>query len=369
MSERAPKPGSPFRLLVLSAMYPRPDDAVLGIVVRREVDALRARECQVAVIGKAPGWGGYLVQVRHALGALERDFDVVHAHFGTSAFVAAGVRLLRGGGPPLVVTLHGSDVATGARPQWTKYWLQFWLSCLGCLAARHVIVQDESMLRVLPGRIRRRAEVLGQGIDPARFGEACPRDPHHVLFLSDRARTVKRFGLAQAAVAAAATPGLRLDSLDRHDVEAIPSAMARAGIGLITSEREGMPVAVKEALAAGLPVLAVDLPPLRRLAASFPQLVTLVPAEPLALGRALDRLVAAPAPTAQERARALASLGELHWIEPERTDRLVEIYRAASGRGGPADAARAVGAATAGVEPQHTSGSGTGTMKRPPRAS
>lgn len=328
MSERAPNRGgaAAIRLLIISALYPRHDDAVLGIAVRREVDALRARGCEVEVIGKAPGWRGYLVQVRHALGALQRDFDLIHAHFGTSAFVAAGVRLFRGGGPPLVVTLHGSDVATGARPRWTKYWLQFWLSCLGCLAARQVIVQDEAMLRVLPGRIRRRAEVLGQGIDPARFGEPCSRDPRHVLFLSDRARSVKRFPLAQAAVSSAATPELWLDSLDRYDVEAIPSAMAQAGVGLITSEREGMPVAVKEALAAGLPVLAVDLPPLRRLAAIFPQLVTLAQPEPMALGRALDRLTAAPPPTAQERASALVSLRELRWIEPERTDRLVEVY-------------------------------------------
>ncbi len=48
--------------------------------------------------------------------------------------------------------------------------------------------------------------------------------------------------------------------------------MARAGVGLITSEREGMPVALKEALAAGLRVLAVGLP-LWRVAAAFPHLI------------------------------------------------------------------------------------------------
>ncbi len=223
MTPRTPqRADAGIHVLLISAMYPRPGDSVLGIVVRREVDVLRARACTSEVIGKAPGWWGYAVQAREALRALRREYDVVHAHFGTSAFVAAAVRLGRRGRPPLVVTLHGSDVATGWRPQRDKYWLQFWLSYLGCLAARRVLVQDEGHAGRAAGPVRRRAEVLGQGIDPPALRRRTRATRAMCLFLSDRARPVKRFSLAQAAVSLARTEVLRLDSLDRRDVEAIP---------------------------------------------------------------------------------------------------------------------------------------------------
>ncbi len=203
MTARTPqRADAGIHVLLISAMYPRPGDPVLGIVVRRKVDALRARACTIEVIGKAPGWWGYAVEAREALRALRREYDVVHAHFVTSAFVAAAVRLVRRGRPPLVVTLHGSDVATGWRPQRDNYWLQFWLSYLGCLAARRVLVQDEVMLAVLPGPVRRRAEVLGQGIDPARFAEAAPRDPRHVLFVIGWAGPSRTDRLMQSAPSA-----------------------------------------------------------------------------------------------------------------------------------------------------------------------
>jgi hypothetical protein len=79
--------GPALRVLVVSAMYPRRQDVVLGLTMLREVEWLRARSCSVEVIGKAPGWRAYAGQARRALRALQSDFDVVSAHFGTSAFV------------------------------------------------------------------------------------------------------------------------------------------------------------------------------------------------------------------------------------------------------------------------------------------
>jgi hypothetical protein len=84
-------------------------------------------------------------------------------------------------------------------------------------------------------------------------------------------------------------------------------------------------------LAAGFRLLAVDLEPLRRVAAVFPNLVTLVPANAASLGRPIDWLVAPPPPTERERERALMSLGELGWAEPARTDRLLELYKGVGG--------------------------------------
>jgi glycosyltransferase involved in cell wall biosynthesis len=324
-----PAQPSPLRALVVTAMFPTAKSPVRGIAVRREVDSLRDRGVAIRVISKAPGWMGYARQLRIAAGVMRRDpaLELVHAHYGTSALIAAVARLVaRRRNLPLVVTLHGSDVATGPRPQWSRYWVQYWMSIVGCLAARRVIVQDEEMRVRLPARVAARAEVLGQGVDPARFAVDAERDAGRVLFLSDRRRPVKRFWLAEAAVSRVRGQSITLDTLDLHAIDAIPAAMARAAIGLITSEREGMPVALKEALAAGLPVLAVDLPPLRRIAARFPRLLTLVPADAAALAGALERLLDSGPPSTAERADALAAMAALGWTEPARSLELTQLY-------------------------------------------
>lgn len=308
---------TPPRLLVVSAMYPRADDPVRGIVVQREVEGLRAAGLGVRVIGKEPGWRGYLRQAS-LLRKLRGAADVIHAHYGTTGFVAA----FCAPGHPLVITMHGSDIALGPRPRLSKYWVQYLLSVGGASRAGAIIVQDDTMLGRLPRRLRGRAVILGQSV---RLPEPSERARRGVLFLSDRHRPVKRFDLAQAAMAAVPRAGC-LDSLDAHQPHEIPGAMAEARVGLLTSEREGTPVAVKEALAAGLRVVSVDLPGLRTLAGQAPEALTLTDHDPSAIAGAVSDALAAPplGPVAQRGIHEV--LREFGWTEPDRTQRLVRLY-------------------------------------------
>lgn len=307
------------RVLVVSAMYPTPEDHVRGVVVRKEVEALRSAGVDVGVVPKRPGWRGYLTQARAVLSSSHKA-DVLHAHYGTSGFIAA----LFGGRTPLVVTMHGSDIALGPRPRLSKYWLQYLFSVAGASRARRILVQDETMIDQLPKRLRGRASVLGQAVRLPQVSDD-PADRQGVLFLSSRHRPVKRFPLAQQAVALVPQAG-ELDSLDRHLVQKIPAAMEGARVGLLTSEREGMPVAVKEALAAGLRVVAVDLPGLRTIAAEASEAITLTSHDPASIAAALRVALAAPPLTRGERRRLHDILRAHLWVEPDRTERLVGIY-------------------------------------------
>src|SRR4051812_15851648 len=94
-----------MRALIVTNMWPTASEPALGSFVRDQVDALRELDgVEVEVFAFPPG--GYLRAAR-ALRRLHRRerFDVIHAHFGLTAWPALALR-----GAPHVVTFHGTDL-------------------------------------------------------------------------------------------------------------------------------------------------------------------------------------------------------------------------------------------------------------------
>ncbi len=180
-------------------------------------------------------------------------FDVVHAHFGLTAWPALAV-------PARVraLTVHGTDV----RHPRTRVATAAVLPLIDLLAA-----VSASLVRELPGRAaRRRAQVLPCGVDLERF-HPIPReqaraelglDPErpYVLFAADPARAEKRHDRALALAQAA---GGQLLALGGVDPERVPLWVNAANAVLVPSEREGFGLAVLEALACDVPVLATPV--------------------------------------------------------------------------------------------------------------
>jgi teichuronic acid biosynthesis glycosyltransferase TuaC len=273
-----------MKLLVLTAMWPDDTAATYGVVVQREVDAWREAGHAVDVVAKPRGFLGYLVAWRGLRRRVATGrYDALHVHYGTMAALLLVTRRL----PRTVLTLHGSELTTGWRPAFSRYVVQWWLTAIGGVRASTVIVQAEFMRRLLPRWLRGRAVVLPQPVDVDRFRAVDVRGDT-VLFLARRDVPVKRFALAESA-ARLAGAGHRLHALDEYPPELLPRAMATARVGLLTSAREGAPVAVKEAVAAGLPVVAVDLPGVREVADRVPGAVDLVSADPQAIAAGLRR--------------------------------------------------------------------------------
>ena len=315
-----------MKLLVLTAMWPDDTVATYGVVVAREVEAWRAAGHDVDVVTKPRGYRGYPVAMRELRRRLDSgQYDALHVHYGTMA----ALLLVAGKLPRTVLTLHGSELTTGWRPTRSRYFVQWWLTAIGGVRASTVIVQAEFMRRMLPPWLRRRAVVLPQPVDIDRFrvdGRAVRDDT--VLFLGRREVPVKRFALAQQA-ARIARAGDLLRSLDEFPPELLPRAMATARVGLLTSAREGAPVALKEAVAAGLPVVAVDLPGVREVAERVPGAVDLVSDDPQDIAAALQRRLGAERPTA-DAASWLAAFAAQGWTaEAHRTalTRLLEPSR------------------------------------------
>jgi glycosyltransferase involved in cell wall biosynthesis len=253
------------RALVVSNMLPDAATPERGRFVRDQVAALRAlADVDVELYEFAPG--------ARALARAARDlrrrhggpstlsrrpssppFDVVHAHFGLTAWPALAVPA-----PVRALTVHGTDV----RHPRTRLATAAILPLIDLPAA----VSGE-LRAALPGpRARRRAQVLPCGVDIDRFrpiprpqarAEA-GRDPHgsYLLFPASPARAEKRHDRALALAQAA---GTELVTLGGVEPARVPLLVNGADAVLVPSEQEGFGLAVLEALACDVPVLATPV--------------------------------------------------------------------------------------------------------------
>ena len=243
------------RVLVVTNMYPSPRRPALGSFVRDQVEALsRIEGVDVDVFAFDPGGAGaYIRAARDLRRGHRRDrYDVVHAHFGLSAWPAFAAR-----GRARAVTLHGTDLA---HPRSRAITLAA-LPLLDLVAA-----VSEPLARTVPAWATRRATtaVLPCGVELGRF-RTIPRrearaalglaaDRPCLLFAADPARPEKRHD--RALEVAGDVPLLTLGDVAPADV---PLRVNAANAVLVPSEREGFGLAVLEALACEVPVLATPV--------------------------------------------------------------------------------------------------------------
>ena len=240
-----------MRALIVTNMWPSASEPALGSFVRDQVDALRELDgVDIEVFAFPPG--GYARAARELRRRHRRgEFDLVHAHFGLSAWPALALR-----GTPHAVTLHGTDLRHPRSKRITRAALPF----LDLVAA----VSPE-LAREVPGAGgRRRVAVLPCGVDLDRFAPipraeartrlGIPPDEPCLLFPADPARPSKRFDRAQQIA-----EGTRLLTLGRVHPFEVPLYVNAASAVVVPSDQEGFGLAVLEALACDVPVLATPL--------------------------------------------------------------------------------------------------------------
>jgi len=246
------------RALVVSNMLPDAAHPERGSFVRDQVAALRRIDgLDVELYEFSPGARALVrapVHLRRRFAqARAARFEVVHAHFGLTAWPSLAV-------PARVhaLTVHGTDL----RHPRTRLATRAALPLIDLLAA-----VSAPLVQELPGRAaRRRAQVLPCGVDIERFRpleRAQARaelslDPHgpYLLFAADPARPEKRY---DRALEVARAVGVELLTLGAVDPSAVPLWINAANAVLVPSEREGFGLAVLEALACDVPVLATPV--------------------------------------------------------------------------------------------------------------
>jgi teichuronic acid biosynthesis glycosyltransferase TuaC len=242
------------RALIVTSMYPTPERPALGSFVRDQVEALREiAGVEIELFAFAPegpaSWGRAAREVhRRYRGA---SFDIVHAHFGLTAWPAFGATAGK-----RAVTLHGTDLTHPRSRAITLAGLP-WLDLVAAVSA--------PLSRTIPHwAVRGRRAVLPCGVDLNRFHPinreharaALGLDPStpYLLFPADPARPEKRHDLALAV--AGQTPLLSLRAVAPPRV---PLWVNAANAVVVPSDREGFGLAVLEALACEVPVVATPV--------------------------------------------------------------------------------------------------------------
>ncbi len=196
-----------------------------------------------------------------------RSFDpqVIHAHFGT---VTALFAALAAPSRPLVITFRGSDLNVSLS---LRSLAGQWLSQIAALRAGRIVCVSRQLRERLWWR-RGNVVILPSGVDPEVFCPEPRSQPRQRLGWSDDERVVlfnaghdpatKRLDLAREALAL--TQGLltrvRMEVLDGATApERIPELLNAADCLLLTSDREGSPTVIQEALACNLPVISVEV--------------------------------------------------------------------------------------------------------------
>lgn len=259
-----------MRVLTVTNMYPEPQNPAWGTFIASQVESLVAQgvDTDVMIIR---GYRSKLEYLR-AIGEVrrrvrEKDYDLVHAHYGLSGIVARMQTRV-----PVVISYCGNDLyghanASGgtAISSMPLMWLQRFV---GRFAAR-VIVKSPASAALVPGVS---PEVVPNGVDMERFRplpraecrEALGLDPEatYVLFPYATDRLRKNYPLFEATLdVLARRHGISARPLVVHGVpnERIPVYLNAADAMLLTSFWEGSPNAVKEAMACNTKVVSVDV--------------------------------------------------------------------------------------------------------------
>jgi teichuronic acid biosynthesis glycosyltransferase TuaC len=253
-----------MRVLVVSNMWPDEASPTRGLFVREQYESLMALGLEVEILhfdGRAQKQN-YLKLIP-ALKKRIKEFQpqLVHAHYGlTGAMCACLPRM------PLVVTYHGSDVFT----PWQKRFSRF-----AALRAKANIFVSEPLMRAMGAE---RSHVIPCGVDTHFFRPmdsiesrkklGLPLDKRIVLFPADRSNLVKDFDLFQRAIDRIQGHEIHICELSGIKREHVPYLMNAADVMVLTSKYEGYCLAVTEAVACGLPVVAVPVANLARRLAS-----------------------------------------------------------------------------------------------------
>ena len=247
----------PFRILVVTNMYPNPANPFLGIFVQQQVESLRATGVEVDVLFvNGPGnklnyaWGVPRFWAR----LLRHRYHVIHAHYVYSGLIG---RLQLN--TPLVVTIHSGEVLQGRLEPWLTRRLVRWVDAV-------IAVSPEVQAAIGPAC----QHVIPCGVDTTLFQprpkDRCraelglPNDQRVVLFAA-APRPEKRRDLAEAAIGLLQErlPDVRLLVVSGETPDRVPLYMSAADVLLLTSDKEGSPQVVKEAMACNLPIVSVPV--------------------------------------------------------------------------------------------------------------
>lgn len=296
----------PFRVLMVTGVYPTEQRPHSGTFIKSQADSLSAADLEVEVIHPKSG----PVVLRYARAAMQvflktltGRFDVVHGHYGTWCLVARMQWMT-----PVVASFLGTDVlgimkADGSYSNRGALFIRIsrWL----CRRVDAVIVKSEGMKKTLSqGNIF----VIPNGVDfelfrpipraEARATLGWDQDGYYVLFGNDPKIPRKNFPLAQAAIERLRARGVPAELVVANGLPQtkVVQHINACNALLLPSIDEGSPNIVKETMACNVPVVATDVGDVSEVI-GHTKGCSLCPYDPDALATALEQALRYTEPT------------------------------------------------------------------------
>ena len=265
-----------MKVLLVTAMYPTPENPAFGSFVKTQVGFLREAGVDVEVLvldgnNRKLIYPKGVVQLRRRLA--EHAIDLVHAHYSLVGMVGRMQRRR-----PLVVTYHGSDLlGSVANDQGDYTWRSKFAVKAGQLLSRVAdacIVQSDEMAAMLGHR--NNVYRVPCEVDFTRFYPT-PRDvarnmleldplKKYLLFAARPNNWVKRLSLAREAAARVGSedPSVELLVVYKERQDRLALYMSACDALVFPSFHEGSPNIVKQAMACNLPIVATDVGDVRK---------------------------------------------------------------------------------------------------------
>jgi glycosyltransferase involved in cell wall biosynthesis len=253
-------------------MWPTGEDPAYGTFVASQTRSMSELGVSVRV-HFTRGYRSRRAFARTALRMLtsnlgDQEFDLIHAHGGYPGALALLARRT-----PVLTSFVGYDLLGEPGFGWHVSLKSRLESAVFRQLSRfsdRTITKSREMERALPSSARPRNVVLPNGVDRSVF---CPHPREHArrqlgwpqdepvaLFVGDPDVGRKRFDLASGAVELARRdfPDLRLRVCTRVGPREVPVWMSAADVLILTSNVEGSPNVIKEAMACDLPIVSSD---------------------------------------------------------------------------------------------------------------
>mgnify|MGYP001767866562 CR=1 FL=1 len=243
-----------LRILVVTNLYPTPKTSN-RIFVKEQIESLREHYPDLAIdIHVIEGYspkGAYLRDMLRLPAIVKNGrYNIVHAHFGLALISTMFVHA------PIVVTFHGSDLLVNPTKHISKI--------LAHRASKVIVVAQR--LRDCLGY----GEVIPCGIRVKDFALPLshmntPRlsipGKLRVLFPANPIAKVKNYDLFQAVCEELERKGNRVERIHLMNIDRtkVPEVYWNCDLMLLTSSSEGSPTVIKEAIAAKLPFVSVDV--------------------------------------------------------------------------------------------------------------
>jgi len=194
------------------------------------------------------------------------QIDIIHGHYSYSA----GIGWLAFSGKPVIVSFMGADVYGSKGVKGNRYFkslIDIYFAKILQLFVDGIIVKSPNLYNDLIRK--KKAMIIPNGVNfkifkprdkvEARKELNLPLNKKLIVFLGHPTYPRKNFKLLEEAVSNMFDPGIEIVNPYPTTPDKVPIYLNAADVLVLTSESEGSPNVIKEAMASNVPIVSTDV--------------------------------------------------------------------------------------------------------------